>query len=297
VSGPGPHPLGDLAELVAGVLPPDRARVVGAHVAACPVCRAEAADWSAVAESVRRAAIAPSPELHGHIRIALASERATRPDAAARLRWLLALVVGQVRVVRREIWPASAVLMAIGALAAVALLGHGSAGTVFALFAPLAAGLGIALVYGPGNDPALELALATPASPRLVLLARLTLVVGWDLALAMAATLALAVLGAGGGMLALIGLWLGPMLVLGSLCLVLSVAVGTAPAIAVAMALWAARTLEVSRPTDTLLGPLGPVLDAVWQTNVLAVVVALATLATSLWLLPRLRVGPPVDLI
>jgi hypothetical protein len=130
----------------------------------------------------------------------VAEEAATRRSPQVlplrhRLTWLVQLVASQVPLVRREIWPASTVVMAIGAAVSLTTAGRVGAtpGTALALLAPLAAALGIAMIYGEENDPALELALTSPTSPRLIVLARLVLVLAWDLGLAIAASLALSV--------------------------------------------------------------------------------------------------------
>jgi hypothetical protein len=291
------HPIDALPELAAGRLPVDEAASVQGHVDTCASCRADLHAWRAVAEAVRdrSTAVAAPADLLARIVGQVEGSSAARWPVRHRLRWLLDFVVGQIPIVRREIWPASAMLIATGAVVSLLLTGHASAGTVMALFAPLAAAVGLSLVYGPDNDPGLELALAAPVSPRLVLVARMTLVVGWDLALALTCTLLLGALGGGGPLLPLVAMWLGPMLILGCLCLALAVALGTRVAIAVAMALWAARILEVSRPSDGLLAPLTPVLDAIWQSDVAAIAIAAVALAVSVWLIPRLGVGAALE--
>jgi hypothetical protein len=144
-----------------------------------------------------------------------------------------------VPLVRREIWPASALVMALGYFVAVLMGERG--GSVVEALAPLVAAGGLAGIFGAENDPGLELALATPTSPRQVLLARLVLVYGYDLLLALTATLGLVAVVPVGWLGAIVLRWLAPMTFLSVLALVLSMCVGTGNAVTVAFILWVAR--------------------------------------------------------
>jgi hypothetical protein len=141
------------------------------------------------------------------------------------LPWPLLLIRAQLRVVRGEIWAASAMVLALGALVTLAMSAPGaSAATLpFVFVAPLVAAVGVAFLYGPGVDPPLEIELATPVSPRLTLLARLTLVFGFDLGLGLVASLALAVMRADLTFWPLVSAWLAPMAFLSALAFLLTV--------------------------------------------------------------------------
>jgi hypothetical protein len=180
----------------------------------------------------------------------------------------LAVLRGQVGIVQTRIWPASALVMALGVVAC--LLERGAVtGLVLTLLVPMVAAVGVAFIYGPETDPSLELALATPTSPRTILLARLTLVFGFDLALAALASAALAALGlAPGGLAPLFGIWLGPMLLLSAASLLASLHLGSTPALMAATAGWTLRSIAEfggpGEPATTQLmtqlwstGPLG----------------------------------------
>ncbi len=107
--------------------------------------------------------------------------------------------------------------------------------------------MGIAFVYGPENDPSLEIALATPTSPRLVLMGRLTLVYAYDILLAVTASAVIIAARGGTGLWPVIVLWLGPMLFLSALSLVLSLLFGSVTGISTALVIWAARIMAGSR--------------------------------------------------
>ncbi|MDQ6858584.1 MAG: hypothetical protein M3Z65_06265 [Chloroflexota bacterium] len=171
------------------------------------------------------------------------------------LEGVLELIYAQVPVVNRNIWAASAVV--IGSGCAVTLFGSsGGTSGVFGAITPLIAAAGVAVVYGD-HDPSLEVALATPTSPRAILLARLALVCGYDLLLALAASVVLVGIGqSAGGLEAVIFMWLGPMLLLSAIGLGVAVRFGSAASLATAGSLWilnltAAPTIEhaVARAT------------------------------------------------
>ncbi len=300
------HPTDRLPEFAAGTLGPAEQLEVNRHVTACERCTLDVAAWRSVSEAAQAevAAETAPPSLAAAVAERIAREarpREARPREAARggarraplgdqFAWLGRFVAAQVPLVRHEIWPASTVIMAIGA--AISLLGaQGSApGAALSLFAPLAAAVGIALIYGQENDPSLELALATPTSPRLVIVARLVVVVAWDLALALAASVALAVVDGPAAFWPLVSLWLGPMLVIGCLTLLLSLFTGSSLAIAIAGVIWALRAFELTgeAPMQRVAG-LTAVLDAIWQTSPLTLA------AAALFLLIALAVAPLRD--
>jgi anti-sigma factor RsiW len=306
LSGAMAHPVDLLPEFVAGRLPLAVAAGVRAHLDSCPTCATELAAWRAVSDATRARAtqFAPAADLADRVADRIAAEeriaragRSWSPQTGLRARfgrqarWLAAFVAGQVPIVRREIWSASVLVFILGA--AISMLDRGSVpGVALALFAPLAAALGIALVYGHDNDPSLELALATPVSPRQVVLARLTLVMAWDLALALAASGAVVVLnGRPDAFMTLVGLWLGPMLLLGCFSLVLSLLIGTSAALTVAGFIWLARAMELADAANPQrLGVVGQalsqVLDVVWQTSPLTLALAAVAVAAALALAP-----------
>jgi len=238
----GCHEVRDqLPFYAAGTIPAEQRSAIADHLASCPDCRAEVALWSAVGDQVTaedRRLPAPSKAV---LLGALDRVRRERQRVSAPMR-LWQLLRAQVPLVRRSLWPASAVIMAASCLLSLGLPQGGP--ILLAMVAPLVAAAGVAMIYGPENDPALELALATPTSPRQVLLARLALVYGYDLALALAGSLALSAFG--GPAYALRGLvlsWLGPMTLLSALALTLSLWIGATNGATVSFLFWLARWL------------------------------------------------------
>lgn len=276
------HPAADLVPfLLNGTLSVDERRRVEAHVAGCASCRADLALWQEFGGAVRaEAAALPGVSDQAWRRLA---SRCRGESWASRLRHLAALAAAQVRLVRHGLWFSSAVVIGIGFVAAWALA---RAGVVGAL-APLAAVFGVSQLYGPQNDPAIELTEATPTSPRLVLLARLVLVFGYDLALALAASAALGLVLPGTVISAVIWSWLAPMTFLSALALVCSLAMGSNAAMALALGLWLSRgvvgSLELSPGVEHWMG----MYMGLWTRPAPLFALAIGLSACGVWLAGR----------
>lgn len=242
------HEGARLPALAAGTLPPEEERLVAAHVAGCSACAAEFAEWRSVREALRAAPHPqPAPATLEAVRMRVRAQASPPP----RLHFLK-LLRAELPVVHRQIWAASLLALLIGF--PVTLFERTAGGTYLALVAPLVAAAGVAFIYGPSSDPAHELARSMPTSPRMVLLARLTLVFGYDLAAALAISGLLAGVGlAPGGFEMLILRWLGPMLMLSALSLALSLRFTPYAGIGVALGLWA-WLLTVGPGLDRVLG-------------------------------------------
>jgi|SRR5271157_3977177 len=166
-------------------------------------------------------AVEETNRLTGTLRRLLMHRRKNNLAYRLHLGWLV--LCSQPRVVQSELWTASAIVMALGTLVTLA---YSHAGTInvtlpFVLIAPVAAAGGIAFLYGPSLDPALEIELTTPISPRQVLLARLVLVFGFDLLFGLAGSAILSLLRADISFWPLVSAWLAPMTVLASLAFLL----------------------------------------------------------------------------
>jgi hypothetical protein len=171
-------------------------------------------------------------------------------------RWALTvwLMRAQLRVVQHEIWLASAFVMALGVLVTLANQPTSSAEMVpLVLVAPLVAALGIAFLYGPVADPSLEIELATPVSPRLIVLVRLLLVFLFDLALGLIGSVALVMARSEWSLWPLVALWLAPMTFLAALAFLLSMLfVDPLIAVSICLTLWGLQMLRIFPPFATL---------------------------------------------
>jgi hypothetical protein len=158
-------------------------------------------------------------------------------------------------------------LLVMGCGLALAVVGGSGAGAiVLSLVAPLVAVAGVAGVYGPERDPAFEALAVTVTSPRLVLLARVTLIFGYDLALAMAASALVYLSAPQTGLVDLVTGWLGPMTLLSALSLLMAMWIGPNVSMAVAATLWVLRVLTIGVPQLTQ-GWLATVMREVWATS------------------------------
>jgi hypothetical protein len=188
--------------------------------------------------------------------------------------------------VQRDIWPASAGIMAIGLVCAFLLKSEAA----IQILAPLLAAACIAVAYGRENDPAVELALTTPTSPWQILLARLALVFGYNLVLALAASLALLPVLPGSLLGSLILGWLGPMTFLSTVALAFSLWLGNDGAIAVTYLAWIGNWIAGSLLSDPKApfdpAPFLPLLSLyqqLWSSPILLLLLSLPFLLLALW--------------
>ena len=202
------------------------------HLHTCAECRTDLNMWRAIGSEIAFSSsqISAAPGLSERALMRLV---APSPLRRAFLR-AASLLHAQAYLVRREMWPAAAIIMAISAVVTY-LFGKTE---IIRFIAPLVAAASLAAIYGPEHDPASELTLATPTSPWKVLLARLTLVHAYNLFLALLASLFLLLLIPPELLGALVLDWLGPMTFLSALALLLSLWIGTSNSIAIAYGLW-----------------------------------------------------------
>jgi len=219
----------------------ERSRIaLEAHLQACPTCRQELAVWQHISTAV---GVQSALELPHDARSRLSALARPRPWNDPRL--IPLLLRSQLHVIRGEIWPASALVLGVGVVVALATGAPAGEMLPFVLIAPIVAAVGISFLYGPAVAPALEIELVTPTPPRLVLLARLLLVFGFDLIVALAGSLALTLFGPDISLGPLIGAWLAPMVFLSALSLLFSVLTADPGAgTLVSLALWTIHALQ-----------------------------------------------------
>lgn len=300
-----------LPEYVSGALEPEGRQAVEKHLAECSECRADLALWGYAAGVVQESSQAVSAPRRladqalartraGGMTAGRKPANSLRRGAPILRRGALKLQHGgqilraQIPLVQREIWPASAAVMALGYIAAL-IAEH--SGFVYAL-APLIAAACVSLIYGPENDPAFELALSTPTSPRQILLARLALVFGYNLGLVLVATLGLLpvlpmpVLGE----LALA--WLAPMTFLSAAALLLSLWIGAPNAISVTYVAWLVQLLSGPLRSPQMGVRLSPAVTEIlsayqglWQSPPALLALSALLFAAAIWLAGRSESG------
>ena len=261
-----------LAAYAAGTLSASARAGVAQHLAACARCQADLAAWQAVRDAARAAlpaAVTPRRDLLAGVQARLEGGRAGAPGGPRHAALLALQLLGvQQRLLRRRLLAGCALVLALG-LPVAASAANGMGGALLALLAPLAAAVGVALTCGPEADPAREVTMATPTAPRAVLLARFTVIVGYDMIFALAASVVMVLAGGAGPLPAVVAQWLGPLLLLAALSLVLSLWLGPPVAAGCALGLWAARVLAGALPPALTVTPFLEVIAFLWSTNLL----------------------------
>jgi hypothetical protein len=272
---------------------------VQTHLAHCGACQSELDLWRAIASATRErlapaTPVAPAPGLlegvwqridappllAGPLARAARTIRAQVPHAGRVLR-------GQVPLIAPGIWVLSAAAVALTLLVATISPEAAVARSLLSLVVPLVTAIGVALLYGPEQDPGLEVTLSTPTSPRLVLICRLALIFGYNSALATGVTLLLVRLG-GAHFSLLASLWVGPTLLLAGLSLLLSVSVGAMAGMASAFGLVLLRLFLASldAPGSQIQTTAWP-LDRLWQTSPLILALAAVLIVASVVLVAK----------
>jgi len=220
---------------VSGTLDEKELGALEAHIQTCGECQADLRLW----QNTQTVMMQQSDQAQISLSVldsAIAQIRAEQKQPGG-LRRAFELLLIQIPLVRREIWPASAIIMLIGFAASILIEKE----FFIQLIAPLVAVWGISALYGPENDPVFELAAATPTSQTQILLARLAAVFSYNLVLALAVSLAAAPVFPIQGLDGLILTWLAPMTFLTSLALLLSLWMSTGNAITIPYLAWLAR--------------------------------------------------------
>lgn len=294
-----PHITDFLPVYLNGTLDPATAARARAHLSLCESCRAELATWEMLRSAAQASvAAAPLPSVHVLSRAMAAidfAEREKRPAAlwrrfASRITdryWLLCKT--QALIIHKSIWIITPLVLAFGViLAIIAIAASRShlqiAESILSLITALSSASGVAFLHGEGNDPGLELTLSMPTSTRVVMFYRLALVVGYNFFLAVIASLIIAMTH-GGSVWEIMQVWLGPLLLLSSITLTLSVIIGSW------FAMLAGILLESLRAMPDFISQHVPLLQAVnpsaWATSPTVIVLAVILIIFAVFYAPR----------
>jgi hypothetical protein len=261
------------------------------HLAICSVCRDDYALATAVTEAAqRRLQAVPAPSL------ALLDQVWREIDTSApyvvmarsakrKARLLWHVTRAQLPLIPKGIWIASAAVLFIAVLlASVWRDGAFPPSLLGLLLAPMAAA-GVAVLCDQDADAGLEIALATPTSPRVTLFCRFLLVYGYNTALALGGVLFLT-LAHHADFALLTSFWLGPMLLLASSGLVLTVRFGAFVGAIVVGALWCLRALGLVWTSLHATVEINATLPILWRTTPALIALSLALLVIAVMSLP-----------
>jgi hypothetical protein len=222
------------------------------HLKECSLCQEELTFWRSVSGEIKatNTAVVPPKNLAEHALTHIREKEQTENKPfpvflkfAKAFQQAFNLLRAQSYLIRREVWPTSLGIMALGVM--IALLSNHVNAIVF--IAPMVAAANLAMLHNPENDPAYELVVATQTSLWKILLARLSIVSAFNLVITLVASVALVSIIPSEFFGQLILSWLAPMAFLSALALLLSIWLGTSNAIVISYILWVTQYLQVSK--------------------------------------------------
>ena len=242
----------------AGQLSETECAALEAHLLDCASCREELRQWRQISAAVTQSnlALVAPPDLADK---ALQSLHQRSLTGMLQHTWQLLRV--QARLVVPELWPAAAIVMVIGVLAAWIAQKQ----EVIYFLAPMVAAGCLAVISGPDHDPAVELTFSTPTPQAVILMARMTLVTAFNLILALAASAFVLPIVPAELLSGLMLSWLGPLLFLSALALLLSQWMGAGNALVVAYSLWLLRFIPFPPPGVVISSPVVESVLAAYQ--------------------------------
>lgn len=290
------HVIDLLPAYLNGQLDADRARQVREHLASCASCQLDLAEWRSLKEAAGQVfASTPPPSsqlmnlVWAEIDASEQAQTARRWSPARALHRLWLVFRAQIPLIHRSIWIASVLVCLFGLVLTILLEAHTHEQKTFAanllvLFIVVVGASGSAFIYGSSVDPAFELTIATPTSMRLVMLCRMVIVLGYNIFLGLLASAVFASI-YGGSLWGFMQLWLGPLLFLFSLCLAISLFIGSTLALICTMLIEVLQTFPGSAVSHLVRIPL-PALD-LGSTSPALLIAALLLLAFTLLFLPK----------
>lgn len=191
----------------------------------------------------------------------------------------------QVALIHKSIW-AGTLLILLGWGLQSFLSGDDvrTASLLLALLTTVSAATGTAFIFGGERDSAFEVTLSTPTSVRVVMFSRFLLVVGYNILLAASASALMALLHSE-GFWATMQLWFGPMLLLSSFTLTLSLFVGAWVATFAALVVEFSQTVVFNSQQHWLA--FNFVVSQNWQTNPVLFMLAFGLLVFAALYAPR----------
>jgi hypothetical protein len=216
-----------------------------------------------------------------------------RPSLFARLlpRLLrpLSILKRQIPLLHKSLWIGTPLFMLLWCILAFYRViggvgGWHRAALYLALFTTISAAAGTAFIYGGENDAGLELTLSTPTSIRGIMFYRFLLVAGYNMLLSAGASAVIALMH-GGSLWEIIQLWLGPLVLLSSFTLMLSMLIGSWLALSAAVIVELSQSLAVNSQEHWLSIQLS--FSSNWQTSPTILCLALLLIVFALFYASR----------
>lgn len=239
------------------------------HLSNCEQCREELKMWQMVNNQIAD----DNEKLYVPQDIAEKALQAVNEQSGFKLLFSRAinLLRAQIYLVQREMWPASAILMLMAVVITVIL----DKLEFLRVFAPMVAAGSLAAIFAPEQDPAWELSLSSPTSRWKVFLARMTVVHGYNLILALLTSLFTLLIIPVDLLWPLILSWLGPLTFLSALALLLSMRFGTGNSIAITYGFWIIQfpnfEMVFSQPVVEIITPFLNAYRSFWSQPALLI--------------------------
>jgi len=279
-----------------GKLDPSTVSNVDEHLLHCKLCQTELKNWETIRETVQFAIASeplPSTNILDQVLVkidTISNEVQMQPPLNLYTFIHLWLVfTQQIRLIHKSIWIASTLVGLFCCSLAFFFSKQAQSHiqditSILVLFTAVVASSSVAFLYGTDNDAAFEITLATPTSIRIVMLCRVVLVIGYNFILSAVASFIIALVH-GGGIWEIMQLWLGPMLLLSSISISLSLLVGSAFAVAISLILEALQAIPVTIERGLIV--LQFARPDIWQTSPTVILLALILFIFSVFYAPR----------
>ncbi len=306
-----PHDVQHIADLlpayVNGTLNAIESQRVQHHLLLCETCSNELATWQTLRATVQFSlAATPLPTANVLTNVwakldavplqSLQSLQSLRPEQTTHRQILLSNLLHlwlvfkrQVPLIHLSIWLATPLVILFGgglAFYDIVVIHVASIATSWSLplFTTVSSAASAAFIYGAENDAGLEISLSTPTSIRLVMLCRMLWVVGYNFVLAALVSSIIAV-AHGGGLWQIMQMWLGPMLLLSSFTLALSMLLGSWVALLVSLIVETAQAFLFDPNQHTAIIHLSQ--SELWHTNPTILLLALLFIAFAIFYAPK----------
>jgi Putative zinc-finger len=234
-------------------LPVEEHAEVDAHLAQCAACRGDVEEWSGVRAAMYTVHMS-TPQPRADL-FSLLEQQLDRSESRSIVRQVLhitglrVMIVcehlwAQLRLIRRDLWWMPLILMPLTALLATTPYHWQNRASILAFTGALITALSMAFLYGQEADPAREMTLVTPTSPRLILCTRGCVVFGYNLLINLAGVLPIMLSHSAITPMWLLANWFAPLCCLAAIALLISTLINAATAVFTCALLWILRALS-----------------------------------------------------